>query len=171
MKNALVLRNIRLSDCEPIHLAFKEQNWNKPIAQFLQYVKDQESGIRDVIIADLSGLFAGYLTIRWESDHIPFREKGIPEIVDFNVLKKFQRAGIGTQLMDEAENRISKVTSVAGIGFGVYQDYGAAQILYVKRGYIPDGNGITKNSIPLPHGEVIRIDDELVFFMTKQLTT
>ncbi|MEZ4847287.1 MAG: GNAT family N-acetyltransferase [Bacteroidia bacterium] len=62
-----------------------------------------EEGSRDIIIAELNGEFAGYLTIKWESNYIPFKEKAIPEIVDFNVLKKFQRKGIGTALMDEAE--------------------------------------------------------------------
>jgi hypothetical protein len=33
-----------------------------------------------------------------------------------------------------------------GIGVGLYLDYGVAQTMYVKRGYIPDGKGICKNN-------------------------
>ena len=158
------------SDCERISLAFENQGWmDKPIVQYEKYFSYQKSGKRDIIIAVVNEEFAGYLTIKWQSDYLPFQQKSIPEIVDFNVLKKYQRQGIGNQLMDEAEKRIKKVSDYAGIGFGVYQDYGAAQILYIKRGYIPDGNGLVKNSIPLKYGENITIDDSIVFCLTKKL--
>jgi GNAT superfamily N-acetyltransferase len=93
---------------------------------------------------------------------------GIPEVVDFNVLKKYQRLGIGTLIMNEAEARIKKVSKVAGIGVGLMKDYGAAQILYIKRGYIPDGAGIIKNSKSLSYGDKITIDDDVVMFLTKK---
>ncbi|MCB0854975.1 MAG: GNAT family N-acetyltransferase, partial [Bacteroidetes bacterium] len=126
---------------------------------------------RDIIIAELNGEFAGYLTIKWESDYIPFREKAIPEIVDFNVLKKFQRKGIGTALMDEAEKRIKQVSDYAGIGFGVYKDYGAAQVLYIRRNYVPDGNGLVKDSRSLEYGEMVEVNDDLVICLVKELWT
>ena len=37
----------------------------------------------------------------------------------------------------------------AGIGFGLYADYGAAQRLYIKRGYIPDGRGAHYGTSPV----------------------
>lgn len=169
MKDNLTLRPIRQKDAETIHAAFKNQGWNKPISQFQVYFQLQSSGIRDVIIAEFNSEFAGYLTINWVSDYIAFKAQQIPEIVDFNVLKKFQRQGIGTQLMDEAERRIKKVAKYAGIGFGVYKDYGAAQVLYIKRNYIPDGNGLVQNSRSLKYGEEVLIDDGIVFYLTKQL--
>lgn len=169
MKPALELRAIRLSDCQAIHEAFKEQGWNKSAAKYENYVEFQESGVRDVIIATVDGAFAGYLTIMWASNYPPFREKDIPEVVDFNVLKKYQRQGIGAQLMDEAERRIKKVAAVAGIGFGVYTDYGPAQILYINRGYKPDGRGLIKDYFPVPKGTEVRVDDSLVIYLTKSL--
>lgn len=170
MNGNLVLRKIRKSDCPTISQAFQRQGWEKPISQYDRYVALQERGERDVIIAEWDEEFAGYLTIRWKSDYVSFRNQDIPEIVDFNVLKKFQRHGIGTCLMDEAEERIKKKSGFAGIGFGVYKDYGPAQILYINRGYIPDGNGLIKNSIPLKHGDTVTVDDSLVFFLTKKLS-
>jgi len=169
MKENLKLREIRKEDCQKISESFKKQGWDKPISQCQKYLAFQEQGERDVIIAEWKQEFAGYLTIKWTSDYKPFQEKSIPEIVDFNVLKKYQRLGIGTRLMNEAEKRIKKVSDYAGIGFGVYKDYGAAQILYINRGYIPDGNGLVKNSIPLKYGAIISIDDSLVFCLTKKL--
>ena len=152
-----------------ISQAFKEQGWSKPISQYKKYVNLQECGERDIIIAEMNDEIAGYLTIKWKSDYKPFADNKIPEIADFNVLKKHQRLGIGTKLMDEAEDRIRKVSDFAGIGFGVYKDYGAAQILYINRGYKPDGNGIIKDSIPLKYGDKITIDDSIVFCLTKEL--
>lgn len=164
-----VLREIRASDCQAISDAFAAQRWKKPAAQYHQYLQYQEEGKRDVIIATLAGVFTGYLTIKWESDYVSFKEKKIPEIVDFNVLKKYQRRGIGTALMDEAETRIKKVSNYAGIGFGVTQDYGAAQILYINRLYKPDGQGLAINSTPVKNGDIITINDSLAFHLTKKL--
>lgn len=169
MSVTLVLRKIKRSDTFGISEAFRQQGWDKPASQYERYFEFQERGERDVIVAELEGKFAGYLTIKWQSNYAPFRVANIPEIVDFNVLKKFQRLGIGSKLMDEAERRIKRVSKRAGIGFGVYQDYGAAQVLYVKRGYVPDGNGINRNSVPLQYGDVITIDDSVVFCLVKDL--
>lgn len=169
MEGHLILREIRKTDCHQISESFAKQGWDKPISQYEEYLELQNKAERDVIIAEINQEFAGYLIIRWTSDYLPFQKEGIPEIVDFNVLKKYQRQGIGACLMDEAEKRIKKVSDFAGIGFGVYKDYGAAQILYVNRGYKPDGNGLVKNSRPIQKGETVTIDDSVVFFLTKKL--
>lgn len=169
MKNNLTLRAIQKKDCKTISESFEEQGWNKPTAQYEKYLDYQEEGKRDVIIAESDGEFAGYLTIIWNPDYPLFKEKSIPEIADFNVLKKYQRQGIGALLMDEAERRIQKVSEYAGIGFGVYKDYGAAQILYINRGYIPDGNGLVKDLKPLKYGEKVVIDDSIILYLTKDL--
>ena len=56
-----------------------------------------------------------------------------------------------------------------GIGVGLYDGYGAAQKLYVKRGYIPDGQGITYNYKPVAYGEKVPLDDDLVLWFTKEI--
>ena len=109
------------------------------------------------------------MTVVWESDYPPFRDAGIPEIVDFNVLIKHQRLGIGTALLDEAERRIAVRSPVAGIGVGLTADYGAAQVLYVRRGYIPDGRGMTQAGRAIRNGEQITVDDDLAIYFTKRL--
>ena len=169
MNRNIELREIRKADCKLISESFQKQGWDKPILQYEEYLRLQENGERAVLIAELDQEFAGYLTIKWRSDYKPFRMEEIPEIADFNVLKKFQRNGIGTRLMDEAERRIKKVSKIVGIGFGVYKDYGAAQILYINRGYIPDGNGLVKDSVSLKYGDVVTIDDGVVFCLKKKL--
>lgn len=165
----ITLRDIALPDCETISKAFRLQGWDKPRSQYLTYLEEQQNGSRDVIVALFNEEFAGYLTIKWVSDYAPFQERGIPEITDLNVLQRFQRKGIATRLLQEAEKRISKRSNYAGICFGVTRDYGAAQILYINRNYKPDGNGLVRGSRPLQHGENVRIDDAVVFCLLKEL--
>ena len=163
------IRPLALSDALPIAEAFAQQGWQKPSSQYERYFAEQQAESREVLIAEKVGAFAGYLTIVWEPNYPPFREANIPEIVDFNVLKKFQRRGIGTALMDEAEKRIKAVSSLCGIGVGVTKDYGAAQILYAKRNYIPDGNGLTIDGTLLEYGQEVIVDDGLVFHFVKEV--
>ena len=167
MTCTLLIRELIPADCPPIAEAFAAQGWNKPEAQYRRYLAESQSGQRTVLVAEVDGQFAGYLTVVWVSGYLPFREAGIPEIVDFNVLKKFQRRGIGSALMDEAEQRIAAVSSIAGIGVGLTADYGAAQILYVRRGYVPDGRGAFSKEQALVYGEMVQVDDGLALYLTK----
>ncbi len=56
-----------------------------------------------------------------------------------------------------------------GIGVGLYKDYGSAQRLYCKKGYIPDGHGVQYQYQPVAPGSMIRADDDLLLFFTKNL--
>ena len=163
------LRALKKTDCYLISKAFQMQGWNKPESQYRAYFELQSKGVRDIIVAEAGNEFAGYLTIQWESDYSEFKKFGIPEIVDFNVLKRFQRKSVGTALMDEAEKRIRKSTKFAGIGVGQTADYGAAQILYVKRGYIPNGKGLCKNGVPIRFGEQLTMNDDIILYLVKEL--
>ncbi len=166
----LELRDLRFGDAPLINQGFREQGWNKSISRYhSSCFEQQQMGIRDVVLATVNKQFAGYLTISWESDYPPFKAQNIPEIVDFNVLQKFQRKGIGTALMEEAESRIKRVSNYSGIGFGLTPDYGAAQILYFKRGYIPGGKCLVKNGKSLDYGEEVIVGDDLVFYLVKPL--
>lgn len=167
--STVTIRNLRRDDCAVISQAFALQGWNKPTEQYLRYEQEMLEGRRDVLIAECGGEFAGYVTIVWESDYPPFREAGIPEIVDFNVLIKFRRQGIGTALMDEAERRISRRSPIAGIGVGLTPDYGAAQVLYARRGYVPDGRGAISHGQYITYGSTITVDDDLTICLTKKL--
>lgn len=170
MGRKITLRKLGPSDPVIISKAFKLQSWDKSIIQYQTYLEMQKNGERDILVAELEGEFAGYLTIVWKSNYIPFLERSIPEIVDLNVLKKFQQQGIASTLLDEAELRISKVSEYAGIGSGMYSDYGPAQILYIKRGYIPDGRGLVRDCAQLKYGDKITLDDSLAIYLSKKLS-
>lgn len=164
----LLLRLLRPTDLPEITAAFQQLGWDKPRSQYERYLDEQTRKLRDVHVAFMAQKFAGYLTICWASTYPPFREANIPEIVDFNVLPQFRRQHIGTALMDKAESEIAKVSATAGIGVGLTPDYGAAQRMYVQRGYLPDGRGIHKGH-HIHHGEQVTVDDDLALFFTKVL--
>jgi ribosomal protein S18 acetylase RimI-like enzyme len=168
-KHEAIIRPLESKDIPEIAGAFRNLGWNKPASQYERYLRQQELGVRHVHIALVEGQFAGYLTVCWESSYQPFFIQSIPEIVDFNVLPAFRRMGMGTTLMDEAEFEISQVSPVAGIGVGMTPDYGAAQRLYVLRGYIPDGRGLHWRDHHVQYHEDVIVDDELALYFTKKL--
>ena len=139
---------------------------NKSIYE--QYLAEQERDERLVLVAYYDDDFAGYGTIHWHSDYPPFAEKGIPEIKDLNVLPRFRRRGIATKIVDEAEKRIFERSLVIGIGVGMYADYGAAQRMYILRGYVPDGLGLFYKDKPVIPGKEVIVDDDLTLYLTKE---
>lgn len=163
------IRLLESSDIQPIAEVFARLGWHKPASQYEKYLSEQEKGERVVLAALAQNVFAGYVTICWQSHYPPFHATGIPEIVDFNVLPDFRCQGIGTLLMDEAERRVAKVSSVVGIGVGMTAGYGSAQRMYVKRGYIPDGRGLMAGDAPVEYGKQAMVDDDLCLWFTKEL--
>ena len=165
----VLIRLLEQGDIQEIAEAFQNIGWNKPVSQYERYLREQALKLRDIYVVFIEENFAGYLTICWVSTYEPFREQGIPEIVDFNVLPKHRRQRVGTQLMDKAESEIAKEGPVAGIGVGMTPDYGAAQRLYVLRGYVPDGRGLHYRGHYPEYGEQITVDDDLALYLTKEL--
>ncbi len=92
--------------------------------------------------------------------------------MDLNVLPAYRKMGIGSLLLDTAEKEAATRSKVVGIGVGLYvgedSGYGAAQRLYVKRGYIPDGKGVTYNYQPTIPGNGYALDDDLALWFTKK---
>jgi ribosomal protein S18 acetylase RimI-like enzyme len=166
---SVIIRELVQADCDSIAGSFAAQDWNKPPELFKRYLIENSTGKRTVLIAEVEGRFAGYLTIDWRPEYPVFKEHAIPEIADFNVLIGFQRQGVGTRMMDSAEKLISQRSNVAGIRVGLTADYGSAQRLYVKREYVPDGNGISQRGKFLRYGDTAVVDDDLTLGFTKSL--
>jgi ribosomal protein S18 acetylase RimI-like enzyme len=166
----LTIRLLETTDIAPITAAFAALGWDKPASQYERYLAEQQAGDRVVLVALSNDEFAGYVTIVWRSHYPPFAADHIPEIVDFNVLPHFRRQHIGTRLMDEAEQRIGARSAVVGIGVGLYPDYGAAQRMYVLRGYVPDGRGVYYDNQQVRPGQAVPVDDSLALYFTKELS-
>lgn len=165
----LAIRALCENDPPVIASAFAQMGWNKPEAQYRQYLDEQSSSTRTCLVAVVHGQFAGYVTVNWRPSYPGFSEQNIPEIQDLNILRKFRRRGIASRLLDHAEQEIAHQSRVVGIGVGLHPGYNEAQRLYVKRGYIPDGLGITYRDRYIHEGEQVLLDDELILHLTKQL--
>jgi ribosomal protein S18 acetylase RimI-like enzyme len=166
----LTMRELSAADAPVISRAFTAQGWDKPEEQYRHYYQQTMRSERVVLVAEDEAGLAGYVTIVWISDYPPFREASIPEISDFNVFIRCRRRGIGTALLDEAERRIAQRSAVAGIGVGLPPDYGPAHILYVRRGYIPDGRGLWQAGHVLQYGDSAIVNDDLALFFTKPVS-
>jgi GNAT superfamily N-acetyltransferase len=111
----------------------------------------------------------GWAKVVWRPEYAPFRDAGIPEIQDLNVLPAHQRKGVATRLLDHAEAVIRDKSPIAGIAVGLYGSYGAAPRLYALRGYFPDGRGVTHQNEIVEPGCEVKLDDDLVLHLTRRL--
>lgn len=150
------IRQMIERDVDGITQTFSQ--WNKPRQQYERYWQEQQDGKRVTLVAVSGEQVVGYTNIIWQPEYEPFREAGIPEINDLNVINRFQKQGIGTALIKEAEQiAAAHGKKIIGIGFGLTADYGSAQRLYPKLGYIPDGRGAQ----PTPWGDVLYLTKRL----------
>ena len=168
MKTTCSIRKMQESDIKDLSRGFTSQGWPGREEILTRYFKEQESGEREVLVADLTSAVAGYITILPIAKQGPFAEI-YPELSDFNVFEPFQNQGIGNLLLEEAENRVKLVSSRVTLGVGLHSGYGPAQRLYVKRGYIPDGTGVWYRNQPLEMNATIQNNDDLVLYLSKEL--
>ncbi|MEM7126401.1 MAG: GNAT family N-acetyltransferase [Chloroflexota bacterium] len=164
-----MIRPAVATDPPQLQEQFSQIGWSKPDGYFADCVRLQEEGKIVLLIAEIDGHYVGHCKVVWEPDYPYFKEQNIPETQDLNVLTQVRRQGVATQLMDESERRIGERSDLAGIGFGLYKDYGAAQRMYVLRGYVPDSQGITYNNVLATPGESYPVDDDLVLCLVKRL--
>ncbi len=115
----LMIRNMELSDAGVFTDEFTAQGWHPEISGYLARLKDQSEGKCIALTADYEGHPAGYAYVYGRANDGPFREKRWPIIVDFNVLKKYQRRGIGNRLMDVAEEVASRYSDTVCLGVGL----------------------------------------------------
>ena len=166
MKTTSSIRKMQESDIKNLSRGFISQGWPSREEILTRYFKEQESGEREVLVAEVEGAVAGYITILPSAKHGPFAEV-YPELSDFNVFEHFRNQGIGNQLLEEAEKRVKLVSIKVSLGVGLHSGYGAAQRLYIKRGYIPDGTGVWYRNQPLEMNATSQNNDDLVLYLSK----
>ena len=166
MKTTCSIRKMQASDIKNLSRGFISQGWPSREEILTRYFKEQESGEREVLVAEIDGAVAGYVTILPSAKHGPFAEV-YPELSDFNVFEPFRNQGIGNQLLEEAEKRVKFVSSKVTLGVGLHSGYGPAQRLYIKRGYIPDGTGVWYRNQPLEMNATSQNNDDLVLYLSK----
>lgn len=165
----LIIRNLTEADVDQIVAGEREQGWNAEAEKYESRLRDEREGKAISLAAEYRGKTAGYINVYPDSAEGPFGGRGWPEIVDFGVLEKYRKKGIGGRLMDAAEQVASKYGGTVYLGVGLHSGYGSAQRMYVKRGYIPDGTGVWyDNQICAPYAPC-RNDDGLILYLSKKL--
>ena len=168
MKTICSIREMQESDIKDLSQGFINQGWPGREEILARYFLEQECGEREVLVAEVEGSLAGYITILPCAKQGPFAEI-YPELSDFNVFEPFQNQGIGNLLLEEAEKRVKLISNKVTLGVGLHSGYGAAQRLYIKRGYIPDGTGVWYRNQPLEMNATIQNNDDLVLYLSKEL--
>lgn len=164
----ITVKVLEEKDIENTGLTFKDTVLGDTTPLLKKYFTEQVKSDRVVLLGYYKEELAGFVTIEWLSGYPPFAEKRIPEINDLRVLPAFRRMGMATALMDEAERRVFERSHIVGIGVGMYADYGAAQRMYIFRGYILDGLGLYHEQLPVVPGRDVRVDGELVLHLIKE---
>ncbi len=169
IKEKLVIRSMEDQDVQAITEAEIEQGWNASVTKYQKRLADQRAGRAVCLVAEYDGRPVGYINVYPTGSEGPLVGKNYPEIVDFGVLEKNRGQGIGTALMDAAEKIAATYADTVYLGVGLHSGYGAAQRMYIKRGYIPDGSGVWyRDQICEPYGKCAN-EDDLVLYLVKKL--
>ena len=166
----LVVRSMEEADVQVFYDEYTAQGWHPEVAYYLMRVREQAEGKCVALTAEYQGSPAGAVYVYLAAKEGPFKGTGWPIIVDFSVLKKYQRKGIGSRLMDAAEQVAGQYADTVCLGVGLCKEYGSAQRMYAKRGYIPDGSGVWYRDKPCVQYETVcTVDDDLVLYLSKRL--
>lgn len=134
------------------------------------YYHEHQKRVRTVYLVEKGREIIGYASLLRISEYPHFKRANIPEIHDVWIAQDWRNKGFGKMLIQYLEHsaRVEGYLQI-GIGVGLYADYGPAQQLYSRLGYIADGYGVTYNYQPTAPGESYPLDDELILWMTKNL--
>lgn len=167
----ILIRDMIQADVQIITDEENAQGWHQNREKYEMRLQHQAEKRAIVLAAEYNGNIAGYINIYPDAKEGPFANKGYPEIVDFGVLVKYRRHGIGKKLMDVAEEIALQYSDMVYLCVGIHSGYGSAQRMYVKRGYIPDGSGVCyKGKVCEQYADCCN-DDDLVLYLSKKLET
>ena len=141
-------------------------------AEARRYLADHAEPEGASLVATHGRDVVGYAAVLWESNFAGFRDRSIPLVHQVAVAGPFRRHGVATLLMDAAE-QLARDRGIAtlGITVGLFDEYGPAQRLYGRRGYVPDGRGACRGQRPLSKGMQVTVDDNLTMWLTKDLVS
>jgi GNAT superfamily N-acetyltransferase len=156
-------------DCVPLSQSFPDLGRDKPKDRLVRYVRDMEEGRGIALVAESEGTLCGYVTLLWESPRETLADIDAPEVRDLCVLPAFRRQGVGTRLMDAIEDEAFGRSPLCGLAVGIHPGYGAAQRLFARRDYLPDGGGARYQDRSVAEGERLPLDEDLVLCLVKEI--
>ena len=165
----ILVRSMHENDIEALICNYTEQGWSKPREILEKYVDGQKHSSLFTFVAEYNKDVAGYIILYTDTEVGPFAFQKVPLLSDFIVFKKYQRKGIGSKILDEAEKKASELCDRVQLGVGLHSGYGSAQRLYIKRGYVPDGTGVWYSNTQLEQYADCKNDDDLLLYLVKTL--
>ena len=150
MENDIRIRMVEENDL-PVLIEWFSHNYCDSLEGAEAYFAGHHgNGHRVTFLARHGDDIAGFITISFNHD------RNVPSILTLEVFEPNRRRGLATRLMDLAENHIAQNTGdEVVLWVPLNKEFGPAQRLYAKRGYIPDGSGALKDDVPIERGETV----------------
>ena len=165
----LIIRTLSEDDVLPLVNAEVAQGWDSVPDKLIGRISDERNGKAVTFCAVWEHIPVGYVSLYFRVKEGPFRDTAYPEIVDFNVREAYRNRGIGSRLLDCAEGVAAMISPIVTIGVGLHAGYGAAQRLYIRRGYMPDGSGVWYHIQICPPYTMCENGDSLILYLSKSL--
>lgn len=171
MKDIITLKQLsNIAEAGILDHDFSQQyRWYSKGDYFHKCLVENLEDKRITLMAFYEDELAGCCHLLYNSQYPYFRDDNIPEINDLNVFPEYRRKNIASRMFDELELIASKTSRYVGLGVGLYQDYGNAQRMYGKRGYVMDGKGMTYKNNQVQPGQPVMVDDDLLIYLVKEL--
>ena len=122
----------------------------------------------NVYVAEFECKLLGYIVVSYETT---LKGEIIVHIEDMYVLPLFRKCGVGQSLLNYAEREIVRRYDKVNASIGIGAAYGAAQRLFIKNGYMPDGLGVRFNGRILQEGANATNVRSLCLKFSKELKT
>ena len=111
----ILIRDMVQSDAQIITDHEVAQGWHQNIEKYEMRLQHQAEGKAISLVAEYNGNIAGYINVYPNSNSGAFANQGYAEIVDFGVLEKYRKNGIGSKLMDIAEKIAAEYSDIVSI--------------------------------------------------------
>lgn len=139
------------------------------IVYLKKQLANQDKQECSALLALYQGEIAGYVFLYYRCRWGGLANCDLPCVIDLIVFEKYRNKGVATALMDIAEAIAQKHSDKVYLDVCLNSEYGPAQRLYVKRGYVPDGKGAYYEQKVCQTDAVCRNDDELTLCLVKEL--
>lgn len=163
--------DVRIMEYDDIPLICKADSdeSERNIIYLKNQLANQEKQECSALLALYNGEIAGYVFLYYKCKWGGLANCNIPGIVDLIVFEKYRKKGIATVLMNAAEEMAKKYCNKVYLDVCLNSEYGPAQRLYIKRGYVPDGKGVYYEEKVCETNAVCKNDDELTLCLVKEL--
>jgi GNAT superfamily N-acetyltransferase len=166
----LTFRVVQPQEIAQVKQEVKEAFFSGDEATINANFEDHENGASTTILGYEAGRLVGIVTIRWHCRYPPFHARQIPLIQNIEIRYEDRGRGLGGQMLERTEQEIARRSPLAGLVVGIFDAYGPAQRLYVKRGFVPDGRGVCHDHTPLKLGDVVTVDHDLLLWLVKDVS-